>query len=152
MTKYTTNSLNETLKLGKKLALSFSKVSTDKPSLNTNLIGLMGNLGAGKTALVKGIAQYFGIKNISSPTYVVMKVYPNKKNNSQIKNLVHIDCYRLNDYQSLLDIGLEDYINDKQSLILIEWADKIKDNLPPLTQYVKLELASNENKRIITIL
>ncbi len=141
MTKYTTKSLSETLKLGKKLA----------PSFNTNIIGLIGELGSGKTAFVKGVGQYFNIKNITSPTYVVMKVYKTKvpSSKSQVKRLVHIDCYRLNDYKSLLDIGLEDYINNPQALVLIEWADKIKDELPKNTKYIKFKLGENENERII---
>ncbi len=141
MTKYTTNSLNETFKLAKKLVKNF----------NTNIIGLIGELGSGKTAFVKGIGGYFEIKNITSPTYVVMKVYKIKNNNSVIKNLVHVDCYRLNNYQSLLDIGLEDYINDHESLVLIEWADKIKDSLPKKTKYIKFKLGKDENERIIKI-
>ena len=141
MTKYTTNSLNETLKLGKKLVKNF----------NTNIIGLIGELGSGKTAFVKGVGQYFGIKNITSPTFVVMKVYKVKVKSLKlkVKRLVHIDSYRLNNYQSLLDIGLEEYLNDQESLVLIEWVDKIKDSLPKETKYIKLKLGKKENERII---
>jgi tRNA threonylcarbamoyladenosine biosynthesis protein TsaE len=141
MTKYTTKSLNETLKLAKKLASSF----------NTNVIGLTGDLGSGKTAFTKGVGQYFNIKNITSPTFVVMKVYKSKNEGSKFKKLVHIDCYRFENYESLIDIGIEDYINDPQSLVLIEWADKIKDSLPKRTKYIKFELGQDENKRIIKI-
>ena len=138
MNKHATKSLLETLKLGKKLV----------PSFNTNVIGLIGNLGSGKTALSKGIGEYFEIKNITSPTYVVMKVYK-IKNNKKYNNLVHVDCYRFEDYESLMDIGIEDYINDEKSLVLIEWADRIKDSLPRKTKYIKLKLGKKENERII---
>lgn len=141
MTKHITKSLNETLELGKELAKSF----------NFNVIGLNGDLGSGKTAITKGIGDYFGIKNITSPTFVVMKVYKTTKNNSRIKNLVHIDCYRLETYDSLLDIGLSDYINDDKNLIIIEWANKIKDYLPKDTIYVNFKLGIHENERIINI-
>ncbi len=138
MIKYTTNSLNETLKLGEKLVKNF----------DTNIIGLIGELGSGKTAFVKGVGQYFGIKNITSPTFVVMKIYK-IENNKKYNNLVHIDCYRFEDYESLIDIGIKNYLNDKKSLVLIEWADKIKDSLPKETKYIKLKLGKKENERII---
>lgn len=143
MTKYTTKSLTETLKLGNKLASSF----------DTNAIGLTGNLGSGKTAFVKGVGQYFKIKNITSPTFVVMKVYNIKVKSKKlkVKRLVHVDCYRFEDYESLKDIGLEDYLNDPQSLVLIEWADKIEEDLPKSTKYINLELGKKENERIITM-
>lgn len=134
-----TTSLEETYLLGQKIAADFK----------SNIIGLSGDLGFGKTAITKGIGDYFGIKNITSPTFVVMKVYKTTKNNSRIKNLVHIDCYRLETYDSLLDIGLSDYINDNKNLIIIEWADKIKDYLPKDTIYVNFKLGEDENKRII---
>jgi tRNA threonylcarbamoyladenosine biosynthesis protein TsaE len=146
--KYTTKSLKETLQLGKKLA----------PSFNSNIIGLIGDLGSGKTAFTKGMADYFGIKNITSPTFVVMKVYkvkvtlPAGRQESlkfKVKRLVHVDSYRLNNYQSLIDIGLEEYLNDPESLVLIEWADKIKEQLPKNTKYIKFKLGQKENERII---
>lgn len=134
-----TQSLEETLSLGEKLAESF----------DFNVIGLNGDLGAGKTAITKGIGNYYGIKNITSPTFVVMKIYKTLKNNSKVKNLVHIDCYRLETYDALLDIGIMDYINDEKNLIIIEWADKISDYLPKRTIYVNFKLGNNENERII---
>jgi len=140
MSKYTTKSLSETLKLGEKLVKNF----------NTNIIGLIGDLGSGKTAFVKGVGSYFKIKNITSPTFVIMKVYK-IKNNKKYNNLVHIDCYRLENYDSLMDIGLEEYLNNSQSLVLIEWADKIKDKLPKNTKYIKFKLGKKENERIIKI-
>lgn len=136
-----TQSLQETYSLGEKLAKNF----------NFHVIGLNGELGSGKTAITKGIGNYFGIKNITSPTFVVMKVYKTLKNNKKIKNIVHIDCYRLENYDALLDIGLMDYINDDKNLIIIEWADKISDYLPKQTIYVNFKLGENENERIIEV-
>ncbi|MDD3284199.1 MAG: tRNA (adenosine(37)-N6)-threonylcarbamoyltransferase complex ATPase subunit type 1 TsaE [Patescibacteria group bacterium] len=139
MTKHITKSLKETRLLGKKLTKNF----------NFHVIGLNGDLGAGKTAITKGIGGYFGIENITSPTFVVMKIYKTLKNNSKIKNVVHIDCYRLETYDALLDIGLEDYINDEKNLIILEWANKICDYLPKETIYVNFKLGTHENERII---
>lgn len=139
MKEYKTNSSNETLELGQKMAKSF----------NTNIVGLIGKLGSGKTVFTKGIAEYFGIKNITSPSFVIMKIYSIKNPKYKFKNLLHVDCYRLKNYQSLIDIGLEDYIYDKKNLIIIEWADKIKDSLPKCTKYIRFELGKDEKQRVI---
>lgn len=138
--KYISKSLKDTLSFGKKIAKDF----------NFNVIGLNGDLGSGKTAITKGIGEYFGIKNITSPTFTVMKVYKTQKNNKKIKTIVHIDCYRLETYDALLDIGLLDYLNDSENLVIIEWADKIKDYLPKETIYVEFNLGDNENERTIS--
>lgn len=92
-------------------------------------IGLIGDLGAGKTAFVKGLANGLGIKKtITSPTFVVMKVYPVK--HTTIKHLVHVDAYRVKTATSLTAIGLEDYIKSNDSVVVIEWADLVKGFLP----------------------
>ena len=67
----------------------------------------------------------------------------------QVTRLVHVDCYRLENYKSLIDIGLEEYLNDPHCLVLIEWADKIKEDLPKNTKYIKFKLGKTENERII---
>jgi len=92
------------------------------------LIALVGNLGAGKTVFVKAMAEALGVSdNVSSPTFVLMKIY--NTNHDTIKKLVHVDCYRLEGKEDLTDIGLAEYIEDPESLVVIEWADKIH-NLP----------------------
>ncbi|QQS60395.1 tRNA (adenosine(37)-N6)-threonylcarbamoyltransferase complex ATPase subunit type 1 TsaE [Candidatus Falkowbacteria bacterium] len=92
-------------------------------------IGLIGDLGAGKTAFVKGLAKGLGIKKaITSPTFVVMKVYPVK--HTTIKHLVHVDAYRVRTATSLTAIGLEDYIKSNDSVVVIEWANLAKGFLP----------------------
>ena len=120
MNKIITNSEKETKNLAKNLAKQIKGGQT---------IALNGDLGAGKTMFVKGLAESFGIKNVSSPTFVLMKVY-NIKNNKNIDKLCHIDAYRLIDYRDLLAIGADEYIKDKKTLVVIEWADKVKKILP----------------------
>jgi len=105
---------------------------------DTHVVALEGNLGAGKTVFVKGIARALKIKHIiQSPTFVIMRVYP--VNHKKIKKLVHVDCYRLRGSHELLDIGLADYIADPASLVVIEWAERIHDLLPPDTLTVIFE-------------
>lgn len=114
------------------------------------VLALTGNLGSGKTHFTKGLAKYFQIKkNITSPTFVLMKVYKTK--NKKIKQLVHVDCYRLDNPEELLAIGLDEYLNDPACLVVIEWAEKIKKILPKNTIWIKFNLGKKENERKIKI-
>ncbi|MFH1254985.1 MAG: tRNA (adenosine(37)-N6)-threonylcarbamoyltransferase complex ATPase subunit type 1 TsaE [bacterium] len=107
-------------------------------------IGLVGDLGAGKTVFAKGLAAGLGIKkNISSPTFVLMKIYPVKKH-QQIKFLIHIDAYRIKKRQDIIAIGAGEYFNNPEAITIIEWADKIKKILPRKTNFVKIKINGRE--------
>lgn len=127
-------------------------------------IGLIGELGAGKTVFVQGLAEGLGIKEtVNSPTFVLMKVYSiikseagsrkpdSRLTTSHLRNLIHVDCYRLNDSQELKDIGLEEYLNRKDTVVVIEWADKVKEILPPDAMIINFKEGENENQRIIEL-
>lgn len=141
--QYTTISEKETLALGRKVA---------KGLKGGEVIGLTGELGSGKTVLAKGIASGLGIKqNITSPTFVLMKIYKIKNSRLKIKNLVHVDAYRLNNGRDLLDIGLGEYLGDKNSVVVIEWADKVKKIFKG-RRHLQIKLKSGKiNKRKITV-
>ena len=110
------------------------------------VIGLIGNLGAGKTIFTKGLAAGLGIiKNITSPTFVLMRVYPVKSR--RIKQLVHIDAYRVKSARDLTAIGADDYFNQPSTVTTIEWADKIKKILPKQARLIKITI--NKTLRII---
>lgn len=112
-------------------------------------LGLVGNLGAGKTIFTKGLAAGLGVKkNITSPTFVLMKIYPVKKH-KQIKFLVHIDAYRIKSARDLIAIGADEYFNRPDAITVIEWADKIKKILPKKTKFVKINLQKNNLRKII---
>ncbi len=133
-----TYSEKQTLALAKKLAKKFKGGET---------IGLIGQLGAGKTIFTKGLAKGLGIKkNITSPTFVLMRVYPVKKH-PKIKNLVHLDAYRIKQANELLAIGIKDYLNQPDTAVIIEWADKIKKILPRKTKFIKIK--NIKGKRIL---
>lgn len=134
--QYITTNEKETLALGEKIA---------KTLKGGEIIGLEGELGAGKTILAKGIAKSLGVKkNITSPTFILMRVYGIKNPKLKIRNLAHVDAYRLEDSQELLDIGLNEYLNDKNSIIIIEWADKIK-NIFKGKEYLQIKIKSGKN-------
>lgn len=142
MKKVITKSEAATRKLGEKLA---------KQLTGSEVIGLVGDLGTGKTVLTQGLAKGLGIKKIiNSPTFVLMKNYQVK--GKKIKQLCHIDCYRLDDPQSLIDIGIEDYLGREDTVCIIEWADKIKKILPKKQiKWIKLKHGQKENQREIVL-
>ena len=112
------------------------------------VLALSGDLGTGKTTFVQGLAQALGVTdNVNSPTFVLMKVYPTKK--GAIKQLVHIDTYRLSGPDDLLAIGLADYLGQPDTVVVIEWAEKIRSLLPDSTREIAL-VNINETTRQIT--
>lgn len=82
---------------------------------------LRGELGSGKTTFAQGIASFFKIKKINSPTFTILKKY---KNPEKIE-LVHFDCYRLKNYKELREIGFEKFINKKNVVVVVEWPEII---------------------------
>ncbi len=131
-----TQSEKQTIKFGKKFSKKLNGGET---------LALIGNLGSGKTIFTKGIAKGLGInKHITSPTFVLMKKYKTDKNN--IKTFVHVDAYRLKDSKELLNIGIKDWFNKKDTVVVIEWADKVKDILPKNTKSIHFKQGSNDKE------
>jgi tRNA threonylcarbamoyladenosine biosynthesis protein TsaE len=138
--KITTNTEKETIEFAKELAKNLK---------GGEIIGLIGDLGAGKTVFSKGLAKGLGIKDmITSPTYVVMKVYDVPKHQS-IKKLCHIDAYRLGSENDIEAIGAPEYLERKDTVTIIEWPDKIKKILPDYTVVYNFQIKNNS--RIITL-
>ena len=116
MRVFNTNKVEETLKLAKKLGNLINKGS---------VILLDGDLGAGKTTFTKGLAEALGIKkNISSPTFTILKTYFINENYT----FNHLDLYRLDN--ALSDFDLKEYIDDRLSTTVIEWPFNVADFLP----------------------
>lgn len=99
-------------------------------------IALFGDLGAGKTTLVRGIASEMGIDNISSPTFNIVKRHEGRL------RFDHFDCYRLADFEELLAIGFEDYL-DCGSVIVMEWCENVRDALP--SERLEIHIAGSGN-------
>ena len=111
-----TKTEQETKKVGKDIAAQLN---------GGDIILLFGDLGAGKTTLTKGIAEFFKITDeITSPTFSLMNVYDINDRNG-IKKIAHIDTYRLKDENELIEIGIEDYLSDVDTICIIEWPEKI---------------------------
>lgn len=119
--KKITKSEAATIKLGKKFA---------KTLKGGEVVLLIGDLGAGKTTFVKGVAQGFGIKkNITSPTFILMKVYKVTNTKVQVKSLIHIDTYRGLSLADLENIGALEYFGRPDAVCLIEWGAGLKKYL-----------------------
>lgn len=92
-----------------------------------DILCLHGDLGAGKTSLVKGLALGLGIKkDVTSPTFALMNVYEIDNDQGVINKLVHIDTYRLKNEEELIDIGVEDFLGMPDNVCVIEWPEKIE--------------------------
>ncbi|MFA6272258.1 MAG: tRNA (adenosine(37)-N6)-threonylcarbamoyltransferase complex ATPase subunit type 1 TsaE [Patescibacteria group bacterium] len=115
---------------------------------NGGIIALSGNLGAGKTVFIKGVAKGLGIKSrITSPTFVFWRVYPVAK--KQLKHFCHVDLYRLPRPGALQNIGIEEYWERADTVCLIEWAEKAK-KLPEnkLIYSVKIKIIEKNIREI----
>jgi tRNA threonylcarbamoyladenosine biosynthesis protein TsaE len=103
---------------------------------------LTGDLGAGKTTLVRGIARALNIKSVvQSPTFNIMKVYFDGN-----RPLIHIDAYRLADVNT--DIGLDEYIGYETGITVIEWPEFIKDLIPENAIEVNIKHAEGDTRNI----
>jgi len=112
------------------------------------VLALAGNLGSGKTTFIKGIARGLGVKQvITSPTFVLMKVYSVKQ--GRIRQFVHVDCYRVPGIE-LEKIGLGDYLGRPDTVVAIEWAEKLPRNIKPSHKFI-FKVGQNPKKRIIQL-
>jgi tRNA threonylcarbamoyladenosine biosynthesis protein TsaE len=118
------------------------------------VLALVGDLGAGKTTFVKGLAKALGVREkVTSPTFVLLKPYVYKKAKKQKskKAFVHVDAYRVESADELIDIGLDEYLNN-DAIVAIEWAGKIKKILPRgRVVWIKFELGKNPEERVVEV-
>ena len=106
---------------------------------NGDVVLLQGGLGAGKTAFTKGVAKYFGLEGVTSPTYAYLNVYGDK--------LYHYDCYRLSCGEDAERLGLTDYFGG-DNICLIEWSENIEDALPEDCRIVRIERVDENTRKI----
>lgn len=132
---FITNSFEETQNLGKELA---------KTLKGGELIALYGNLGGGKTTFVQGLAMGLGIKRrIISPTFIIIRTYDLRP-----KTFYHIDLYRTETAEDIRGLGIDEIIGNSNNIIVVEWAEKMKDFLPEKRIDIYFEYL-DENKREI---
>jgi tRNA threonylcarbamoyladenosine biosynthesis protein TsaE len=111
-----------------------------------NLVALCGELGAGKTCLTQGIARGLGVPEeyrVTSPTFTIINEYPGRI------TLYHLDLYRLSGVKDLDEIGYDDCFHDR-GVVVMEWAEKIKEVLPEGALFIFLTYI-DENRRNIVV-
>jgi len=136
ITQYKTASLDETFNVAARLG----------ERLTTNAVVLFyGDLGAGKTTFIKGLASAAQIpkSSVVSPTFSLLNIYQGTK------SLFHFDLYRLKDLRDFIDLGFDDYL-EPEGITCIEWPSRIQEILPDSCFEVHIEHLS-ENERLITI-
>lgn len=142
-------------------------------SLNgKNVLALYGDLGSGKTTFSQGIGKALGITNrMVSPTFIVVRSYklpllpllrsgvsgqevisdelPSALRSTPFANLYHIDLYRIEKPEEVIDLGILDFARDPKNLVVIEWAEKMGKYLPEKRVDVKFEYVGEKERKII---
>lgn len=135
MLTFTTSSAEETIELGKKIGKLLKK---------GDIIAMQGTLAAGKTTITKGIAQALGItETITSPTFCLISEYEGTM------PLYHMDVYRLDGTEDFINLGTDDMLYG-DGVSIIEWSEKIMDELPSSTIILKIT-PQEDGKRLIEI-
>ena len=111
---------------------------------NGDIIALDGGLASGKTTFIKGILQGLKYKKpVTSPTFTLINEY------DAVSPVIHIDCYREENLERWIKVGLNDYINE-ENIVIIEWADKIASLLP--NDHIQIKFVhKGQDKREITL-
>jgi tRNA threonylcarbamoyladenosine biosynthesis protein TsaE len=134
METFETQSPEQTRELGRRLAKRLAR---------GDCLALVGELGAGKTILVRGVAEGFGAdpQLVSSPTYVLVQQYP-----GEMMDVFHLDLYRLTEAESeLLDLGVDEML--AEGIVAIEWADRGGDALPRPRWELSIEHRDEHSRR-----
>ena len=134
--QFVTNSAEETIALGRELA----------PRLrDARIVLLRGDLGAGKTTMVKGIAEAFEAaeqENVTSPTFTLVHEYRGPE-----RCLFHIDLYRIETPRELATLGLEELSDEQGNILLIEWGEKFERLRSECNVEIVIERLSDEQRR-----
>lgn len=132
---FKTAGMEETMRFGKKLGMLLSP---------GDVVALVGELGAGKTTLVRGIVQGLGVTDrraVKSPTFSLVHTYEGRM------PVYHFDAYRLEDTQEMLDIGSDEMISG-DGVAIVEWADKVSGCLPKEYLQITLTAVSAHERKI----
>ena len=134
--EYRTHSAAETEAVGEDMARGLTPGT---------VIAFMGDLGAGKTAFVRGLARGLGVTDrVTSPTFTIVNEYEGGR-----LPLFHFDMYRLGSSEELFDIGWEDYLR-RGGICAVEWSERVSDALDGAIR-VDIRRDEGDNDRIITI-
>ena len=143
---YVVTSLDDLRIMAKEVLSHVSNFKSDQASVIT----LNGDLGAGKTAFVKELAQLLDVTEVvSSPTFVIQKQYATQHDSFSL--LVHMDAYRIEEESELLPLNFIKTVSDASNLVCIEWPDKIKMTLNNVKIAASVEFIYEGETRYITV-
>jgi len=126
-----THSTEETKKFASEIAKKIQLGST---------LALYGDLGSGKTTFTKYLVESFGLKNrVQSPTFVIVRKYD---------HINHVDLYRLTSEGEVEDLGLEEMLDDKKAITIIEWPELAEKLLPENTTRIYFEYVDENSRKI----
>lgn len=138
MKKYVTRTPKETAAIAKELAARLR---------GGEVIALYGDLGAGKTTFAQALAKALGVKKrVQSPTFILMQEYRLPKRGTA-KLLLHADAYR-GDVAQFKAVGLTEYLRHPETIVLVEWADRIQELLPKKVINVRLAHRGGDTRSI----
>ncbi|KKS26150.1 MAG: ATP-binding protein [Parcubacteria group bacterium GW2011_GWA2_42_11] len=141
--EFITKTAEETQQLAGKIL----EEATKKPHRGALVLALRGELGAGKTTFTQGLGAALGLKEkILSPTFVVQKRFT--INHKLFANFYHIDCYRIGKPTELAELGFNEIIKGPDNLVVIEWAERIRDILPADTVWLEFEHVGDNERKI----
>jgi tRNA threonylcarbamoyladenosine biosynthesis protein TsaE len=110
---------------------------------------LTGDLGGGKTTFTRGLAEGLGLEGaVTSPTFVILQIYKPKPRSKKKLALYHFDLYRIKTTNELFNLGFEDFLNDKNAVIVLEWGEKFLNTLPPKTKQIFFKNLGEEKREI----
>lgn len=138
MPTWKTKTAKETIELGRSIGRSL------KPG---TVVAFFGDLGSGKTTMIKGIGLGLGVKSereIKSPTFVILHIYTGRV------PLYHFDLYRMEGLRDLDSLGLDEFLSDPKTVTVIEWAERLPDVSKQAN--IKIEIKrSKQDSRVITL-
>jgi tRNA threonylcarbamoyladenosine biosynthesis protein TsaE len=130
----------ETKKLAEFLAKKLHK---------NDVIALYGDLGTGKTTFVRYLVEALGFKSrVQSPTFVLSRRYVDRSKSSDVNVINHIDLYRLSNEKDAAEIGITEFLQEPDSITIIEWPEIIESLLPPSTIKIKFEALEDDLRKI----
>ena len=117
--------------------------------LKHNVIALTGDLGSGKTTFAQGLGKALGIQQaITSPTFMLMRIYA-LPGHPQFNKFIHCDLYRVQGWDEIAELSLNEVWDNPHNLIVIEWAERIKDHLPAVYHQLNFTHEENGNRKIV---
>lgn len=130
-----------------KIARDFTAQILDGDNDKAVVVGLTGDLGAGKTFFTQAFAKILGItKRVNSPTFVLMKRYHLR--HKFYKNFFHLDAYRLKNEKELEILGWDDIVANRENIVFIEWPERVKKSMPKNHYKINIKHTRTGNRQL----